>query len=545
MSTGGDVRCVHCHADAPEAQPTCPGCGEDPRLEGRYLLLDVIGQGATGTLYRAKDNRSGRMVAVKERHPSGEPGADTLFEREVRVLRELDHPRVPAYVDAFTSGRGRAARRYLVQELVEGRSLAEELTTRRYTADEVWAIVREVAGILAYLHRLSPPVIHRDIKPGNVMRRRDGTLVLVDFGAVRDRAPGTLGGQTVAGTFGFMAPEQFMGEAEPKSDLYALGALAVALLSREDPATLHDRLRNFRWEGAVDVPAPLRELLRTMLAEDPAARPEAAELARAEAPPARSPAEDDPNAIEVLAARGRRKLDDKRREAQLEAQREAAARDEASNKRLREGLVGPTAGWILRHQNALGFLATMFSLTLGVGATIRLMDQVPAIAERAWLALPLMLLSTGLSVLGALMLVDGALAAIARSSNAREQAWLTSLPFPVDQRAYRDGLAAFHHSALVRLELTIGATPDASRVDALREALVGAGLGGSVAIERKMLVLTSPKLDVTSWHGKRLETVISHHSLLHAWVRGVIERLVLPTREKLGVQAARLEVVDD
>ncbi|MEZ4474291.1 MAG: protein kinase [bacterium] len=122
---------------------------------------------------------------------------------------------------------------YLVQEFVAGPTLAAELTRRRYTEDEVLAILDELAEVLAYLHRLMPPVVHRDLKLKNVIRRSsDQKLVLIDFGAVRDVvADPRVGGSTVAGTYGYMAPEQFRGEASPQSDLYALGVLGVVLLS--------------------------------------------------------------------------------------------------------------------------------------------------------------------------------------------------------------------------------------------------------------------------------------------------------------------------
>ena len=156
----------------------------------------------------------------------------------------------------------------------KGASLKVEQEQRRYTESEVLALMSELLDVLAYLHRLSPPVIHRDIKPANIMRRPDGSLALIDFGSVRDVIrDAQTGGSTVAGTFGFMAPEQFAGEATPATDIYGLGATAIALLSRQDPATLHQRSGQFEWQQAVSLSPAARDLLAEMVSLDPAQRP--------------------------------------------------------------------------------------------------------------------------------------------------------------------------------------------------------------------------------------------------------------------------------
>jgi hypothetical protein len=115
--------------------------------------------------------------------------------------------------------------------------------------------------------------VHRDLKPKNLMRRADGALLLIDFGSVKDAlSDPQLGGSTVAGTFGYMAPEQFAGDACPRSDLYALGATAVALLARQEPRTLLEGGR-LVWRDRVRVSAPTAALLEALLAVDPEDRP--------------------------------------------------------------------------------------------------------------------------------------------------------------------------------------------------------------------------------------------------------------------------------
>jgi hypothetical protein len=264
--------CAACGRPAPTDEP-CPACGLSPLLGGRWRLESEIGRGAAGTVFRATEVGTGRAVAAKEvplpRHAAR--GAAAACAREAEVLRQLDHPGIPRLVDAEVIG----STLWVFQELVDGESLQCALQRHRYSEDEVLALIEELLGILAYLHGLSPPVIHRDIKPANLIVRRDGRLALVDFGSVRDRiAEGPL--TTAAGTFGYMAPEQLRGEAGPGSDLYAVGAVAVALLSRRDPASLLGWDQRIAWRGHVQVRRATGGLLDRLLTPDPARRPSSA-----------------------------------------------------------------------------------------------------------------------------------------------------------------------------------------------------------------------------------------------------------------------------
>jgi hypothetical protein len=231
------------------------------------------------------------------------PKARELFAREARVLRQLDHPRIPRHLDDFVTGRGKHAALVLVEELVPGEDLAHEVEGHRHTEAEVLAILEDLLPILAYLHGLSPPVVHRDVKPRNVMRRPDGSLVLLDFGAVRDAAVDPeLGGSTVAGTFGYMAPEQFRGDASPASDLYGAGALAVALLTRREPHRMADPSGRVHWREWANVSAPFADLLDRLLEPDESRRPSSAAAAlddvrrvrRGEAPRGEAPRSEAP-----------------------------------------------------------------------------------------------------------------------------------------------------------------------------------------------------------------------------------------------------------
>lgn len=260
--------CAACGETAPREAERCPICSRSPLLEGRYVLTEIIGRGGSGTTYRAERLSDGIEVAIKE-YPLrliDDTKALELCEREAAVLRQLDHPSVPKCFDAFHAGTGRSAAYYLVQSLIEGRTLAQEMVELRYDEEAVLLVVAEIARVLSYLHSLSPPIIHRDLKPNNVMRRPDGTLVLIDFGSVRDAVKDpALGGSTVAGTFGYMAPEQFSGIAVPATDLYALGALTVALLTRASPETFFDGRHRLNWRPYVTARPSTLALLERLL----------------------------------------------------------------------------------------------------------------------------------------------------------------------------------------------------------------------------------------------------------------------------------------
>lgn len=254
----------------------CRNCGGDPLLSGRFRLLEPLGRGTSGTTWRARREDTGALVALKEMnlHRANDRKTRELWRREVRVLEQLHHPQIPRFVESFEVGTGRSRRLCLVQELVPGRTLADEMQRRRYAEADVLEVAHGLLSVLAYLHGLQPPVVHRDIKPENVLRRDDGVLVLLDFGSVRDAVPDAdLGGSTVAGTFGYMAPEQFRGEAGPASDYYALGGLMVTLLTRKAPRTLLDARGSMQWREHCRVSDTTGGLVDALLAHDPADRP--------------------------------------------------------------------------------------------------------------------------------------------------------------------------------------------------------------------------------------------------------------------------------
>jgi serine/threonine protein kinase len=141
------------------------------KLNERYELMRVLGRGNFGETFEALDLETNGRVAIKRLALSkvGDWRAVDLFEREVRVLRNLDHPSIPKYLDFFTTDEG--VNLHLVQDLVEGESLASEVAAgRRYVEAEIRDIAERVLTTLIYLQELNPPVFHRDIKPGNLVR---------------------------------------------------------------------------------------------------------------------------------------------------------------------------------------------------------------------------------------------------------------------------------------------------------------------------------------------------------------------------------------
>ncbi len=241
--------------------------------DGRYVLRGLLGEGSQGTTHDAVDLREGRPVAVKRFDVRGARSWKDveLAEREARVLATLEHPLLPRYVEHFEED----GVLYLVMEKIEGETL-DAMRRRGGTVAEA-EVVRFLAcaaDALGYLHGRSPSVVHRDVKPRNVIRRPDGTFAFVDFGAVAERMK-PRGGSTVVGTLGYMAPEQLQGRALPATDVYAVGATALSVLSGAEPETLpHRGLRvDVRRALGGRVSEDLVAALERMLEPDPDVRP--------------------------------------------------------------------------------------------------------------------------------------------------------------------------------------------------------------------------------------------------------------------------------
>lgn len=251
-------------------------------IHQRYCVVDILGEGGTGITYRALDQHTDQQVAIKTLalRQVKDWKVVELFEREAKVLQQLQHPHIPKYLDYFVSANDRPDSAspqaeqnfYIVQELAEGKSLFRWLQEDgRCTEAEVKAIAVQVLKILGYLHGLNPPVIHRDIKPHNLIRREDGHIFLVDFGAVQNTYHSTfMRGSTVVGTFGYMAPEQFRGQAAPATDFYGLGATLLFLLTQRSPAELPTQKLKVEFRSRIKLSDSFADWLEKML--EPAAK---------------------------------------------------------------------------------------------------------------------------------------------------------------------------------------------------------------------------------------------------------------------------------
>ena len=258
---------------------------------GHYEILEPLGKGGMGEVYRARDTTLKRDVAIKVLSEEFATDADRLarLKREAHLLASLNHPNI-ATIHSLEQDE---ATRFLVLELVEGRSLGQQLVSGPLGRDEALSVCLQIADALQAAHDAG--IVHRDLKPANVLVTPDGRAKVLDFGIAKTLEEPSVAktaadtGLTAAGallgTVPYMSPEQIRGQpADERSDIWAFGCLLYETLTGTLPfarETAGDTLAAIvaekpNWEPVPDSPPSLRSLLGRLFEKDPARRPQAA-----------------------------------------------------------------------------------------------------------------------------------------------------------------------------------------------------------------------------------------------------------------------------
>lgn len=205
-------------------------------IDGKYEVLREIGRGGMSVVYLAMDTHLNKQWAVKEIRKKGSGKNDEIVVNsllaEANMMKRLDHPSLPRIVDIIDNG----VTIYVVMDYIEGESLDKILLEYGAQPEEKvinWAM--QIADALSYLHGQKPPIIYRDMKPANVMLKPEGNIKIIDFGIAREYKEQNLADTTVLGTKGYAPPEQYSGQTDPRSDIFALGMTMHHLLTGVDP----------------------------------------------------------------------------------------------------------------------------------------------------------------------------------------------------------------------------------------------------------------------------------------------------------------------
>jgi serine/threonine-protein kinase len=260
-------------------------------IAGKYAIEEEIARGGMGVIYRAEHVGLKRKVAIKALHPqySQEPAFVRRFQREARAMARLDHPNI---IRVFDVGEDQGYS-YLEMEFFSGKDLKQLILEKgKLPVEETLHIALQIAQGLEYAH--AHGIIHRDIKPGNILVAADGSVKIADFGiaAARDEVSLTATGQ-VMGTPEYMSPEQSRGElVDAPSDLYATGMVIYHMLTGTTPfqglsavaiiGSLVTAQGELELHLSADIPPKLAEIVRTLLNRDPEKRIQSAQAAAEE-----------------------------------------------------------------------------------------------------------------------------------------------------------------------------------------------------------------------------------------------------------------------
>lgn len=205
-------------------------------IDGKYEVLREIGRGGMSVVYLAMDTHLNKQWAVKEIRKKGSGKNDEIVVNsllaEANMMKRLDHPSLPRIVDIIDNG----VTIYVVMDYIEGESLDKILNEYGAQSEErVIGWAKQLCDALGYLHSQKPPIIYRDMKPANVMLKPEGNIKIIDFGIAREYKEQNLADTTVLGTKGYAPPEQYSGQTDARSDIFALGMTMHHLLTGIDP----------------------------------------------------------------------------------------------------------------------------------------------------------------------------------------------------------------------------------------------------------------------------------------------------------------------
>lgn len=205
-------------------------------IDGKYEILRKIGQGGMSVVYLAMDTHLNKQWAVKEIRKKGNGKDDVVIVNsllaEANMMKKLDHPSLPRIVDIIDNGETI----FVVMDYIEGESLDKILLEYGAQPEElVIAWAKQLCDVLSYLHSQKPPIIYRDMKPANIMLKPEGNIKIIDFGIAREYKEQSLADTTVLGTKGYAPPEQYSGQTDARSDIFALGMTMHHLLTGIDP----------------------------------------------------------------------------------------------------------------------------------------------------------------------------------------------------------------------------------------------------------------------------------------------------------------------
>ena len=223
-------------------------------IDGKYKILNKIGQGGMSIVYLAMNERANKQWAIKEIRKDAMSDSDITLQslkNEIEMLKNLSHPNLPSIVDIIDYDDVLL----IVMDYIEGNTLSRAVKDYGAQSQEFvieWA--KQLCNVLGYLHSQNPPIIYRDLKPGNIMLKPDGTIVLIDFGTARQYKQDNIEDTTCLGTRGYAAPEQFggQGQTDARTDIYCLGSTMYHLVTGKNPSEPPYEMYPIRyWNGTL------------------------------------------------------------------------------------------------------------------------------------------------------------------------------------------------------------------------------------------------------------------------------------------------------